>query len=887
MCSLCRAPNLRPEDFLCLDPTSQISSGESWRVSEQTASAEGEYQLPATDTVPASTATPVSIGGNSSVRGFVNSAGDQDWYAIQLTAGQSYTFALNGIGQGALADPFLRLLDASGGLVGSDDDSGPLTASRLTRTVNATGTYYLSAEGFGGSTGQYQLTAALGNSPYFPTISFDTIADYLTNTYWEISGVSPRHWGGTALTFNVQGLSPQRANLARAAFQEWSEVANLTFQETSGSANITVDDNDANGGAYANATTSGGLIQSASINVPPSWFGGSSAIDSYTFQTFIHEIGHTLGLGHSGPYNGSATYGIDNSYANDSWQASIMSYMDQSDAGTGSERFVMTPMMADIIAAQRLYGAATARPTDTIYGFGSTAGQIYDFSFYTQAPALTIYDSGGIDTLNASGYSQGQFISLIPGTFSNIGGLTGNIAIFRSSTIENARGGSGIDTIYGNDAANQLWGNAGADVLRGGLAVDTLVGGAQADTFVFDAVAFTDAQASVFDVLSDYDQGNGGAYNFTEGDELDLSVLLTAAHASGQATSSLARVLSDAATGVSNLQIDIDGLLNGVAWTTIARLDGIQTGHHVTVTFDSLDFELIVSSRVHIISDFNGDTRDDILWRRTDGSLMIFNMNGPQIISSALPGQIGTEWSVQGTADFNGDFYNDMLWRRTDGTVMLFEVVNNAVQKLTVVGQVGNEWQIAGPGDFNGDGFSDILWRRNDGTLLIFDMQGPQITSVAMPGNVGVEWQVVGTGDYNGDATSDLLWRRTDGAIMLFEMANNQAQKQTILGQVGNEWRVAGSGDFNGDGNDDIMWQRTDGALMIFDMGQSGIRSVVMAGQMGTDWHLEATGDYNGDQTGDLLWRHDQGSLQLFEMAQNQVQNSTIFGQVGLEWQIV
>ena len=91
---------------------------------------------------------------------------------------------------------------------------------------------------------------------------------------------------------------------------------------------------------------------------------------------------------------------------------SLMSYMAQSNYDGVTYRFTMTPMMADILAVQKLYGAANTRAGDTVYGFGSTAGSIYDFSTYPSAPALTIYDSGGTDTLNASGYGQNQLIDL-------------------------------------------------------------------------------------------------------------------------------------------------------------------------------------------------------------------------------------------------------------------------------------------------------------------------------------------------------------------------------------------------------------------------------------------------------------------------------------------
>src|SRR5215467_13691783 len=435
------------------------------------------------DTVAGSTGTSSTLSSGTSVRGFINSNGDQDWYAVTLTAGQTYTFALSGFGVGALSDSYLRLLNSSGTQVAFDDDNGPLANSLLTFTASTSGTYYISAQGYGTTTGQYLLTMNNGTTPYTPVVSVSDIADYLTNSYWELNGGTAHHWNVTTISYNVTGLSAARADLARLAFQEWSQVANLTFVETTGSAQITLDDTQS--GAFASSNYSNGIISSATVNVDPTWYGGSSAIDSYTLQTFIHEIGHALGLGHAGPYNGSATYGVDNTYADDTWQYTVMSYMAESNFGGASYRFTMTPMMADILAIQNLYGAPTTRAGDTVYGFGSTAGSMYDFSTYSTAPSLTIYDSGGTDTLNASGYSQNQVINLTGGSFSNVGGLVGNIGIYTTSVIENAIGGSGNDTITGNSVANALTGGGGNDALNGGAGDDTLDGGTGTDTAVY------------------------------------------------------------------------------------------------------------------------------------------------------------------------------------------------------------------------------------------------------------------------------------------------------------------------------------------------------------------------------------------------------------------
>ena len=166
-----------------------------------------------------------------------------------------------------------------------------------------------------------------------------------------------------------------------------------------------------------------------------------------------------------GPYNGSASYSTDATYADDTWQYSVMSYFSEDNYNGGSYRYVITPQEADIYAVDSIYGAASTRTGDTVYGFHDTGGSIYDFTAYTQAPALTIYDSGGTDTLDCSGYSAAQTIDLHPGSFSSVGGLVHNIGIATTTLIETAIGGSGADTLIANDLGCTLNGGAGNDTL--------------------------------------------------------------------------------------------------------------------------------------------------------------------------------------------------------------------------------------------------------------------------------------------------------------------------------------------------------------------------------------------------------------------------------------
>ena len=70
------------------------------------------------------TSTNASISVGDSFTGSLTS-GDADCISISLTAGISYQFDLLGLGSGggSLIDPYLRVYDANGNLVASNDDA--------------------------------------------------------------------------------------------------------------------------------------------------------------------------------------------------------------------------------------------------------------------------------------------------------------------------------------------------------------------------------------------------------------------------------------------------------------------------------------------------------------------------------------------------------------------------------------------------------------------------------------------------------------------------------------------------------------------------------------------------------------------------------------------
>jgi serralysin len=180
-----------------------------------------------------------------------------------------------------------------------------------------------------------------------------------------------------------------------------------------------------------------------------------------------------------------------------------------------------------------MYGAdLTTRTGDTVYGFNSNADRaVFDFTKNIN-PFLTIYDAGGHDTLDLSGFTHPSVLDLREGHFSsgfgeqanaellnsmydvnfsqslwnaiyegrtNIPGfLSDNIGIAYGTVIEDGATGSGNDVLIGNDVDNRLDGGAGSDVYTGN-------GGA--DTFVIGQAGYTDT-------ITDFQSGI---------DKLDLS----------------------------------------------------------------------------------------------------------------------------------------------------------------------------------------------------------------------------------------------------------------------------------------------------------------------------------------------------------------------------
>ncbi|HEX2544404.1 MAG TPA: M10 family metallopeptidase C-terminal domain-containing protein [Ramlibacter sp.] len=357
----------------------------------------------------------------------------------------------------------------------------------------------------GFETARWNFDDAIGSSRLAPA----GIGNSAVVTY-SFPSAQPAYAAANGDGASFLAFDPLQVAATRQVLASIEAMVRVDFVEVAGIGQVTFGNSAQAGGqsAYAyfpdhrytfSTTTQALLTATESDAAGDVWFNRNAAWSATDWQaggsgyaTLLHEIGHALGLKH--PFEGEDV--LDASY--DRTNFTVMAYTPAQHStivtvsGTPSSYSWLestvkprTLMPLDIVALQYLYGAnmATGAGNDT-YRWGTNE------EFFE-----TIWDAGGIDTLDCSNQVFGCAINLDDYTYSSIGlrrtneelrqGLDlpswfgeplavdvydgrNNLAIALDTVIENAVGGSGNDLITGNEAANVLTGGAGDDSIVGG-----------------------------------------------------------------------------------------------------------------------------------------------------------------------------------------------------------------------------------------------------------------------------------------------------------------------------------------------------------------------------------------------------------------------------------
>ncbi|TDH61097.1 VCBS repeat-containing protein [Dankookia rubra] len=184
--------------------------------------------------------------------------------------------------------------------------------------------------------------------------------------------------------------------------------------------------------------------------------------------------------------------------------------------------------------------------------------------------------------------------------------------------------------------------------------------------------------------------------------------------------------------------------------------------------------------QIRMTGDFSGDGHSDLLWfnppsaSSPDGSWSTASAEPRKIPPLGL-GQLAPfsiDFQLVGVGDFDGDGRDDILFRGTgNATVGVFRIEEpravtpggpEAPTQTVTFADPGPSWAVLGLADFDGDGRTDILWQHTNATgqvdtRTIWGAQGGELP------DPGADWSLVGTDDYNNDGRADLMWKHMSG----------------------------------------------------------------------------------------------------------------------------
>jgi len=346
---------------------------------------------------------------------------------------------------------------------------------------------------------------------------------------------------------NWMPLDDFEKDLVRSALNKISAYVDLTFQEVPYGGDIQFGMADLSSYEASGITrifSIGNVLTSAYVFFDrdlrlkrnEKFYSVDDAYTGWGVITIYHEIGHALGLKH--PFEGAYIL----SKKLDSHPYTIMSYTPgrvylphfyyDGKKITGELRLYSTPSFfspLDVEALQAKYGAnVNTNPEDNVYNPETTS----DSPFY-----LSLWDAGGVDTIDFSDIEQPCIVNLSDGTFSTIGAIsldeyvyhwtaklasqgadpqfaesyvrkfltdnfdrlyTGadNLAIVKGTIVENVKTGAGDDVVYDNVYDNVIETGDGDDVIYISGGYDEVYGGFGYDKVFVNA---TKSETSSYD----------------------------------------------------------------------------------------------------------------------------------------------------------------------------------------------------------------------------------------------------------------------------------------------------------------------------------------------------------------------------------------------------
>lgn len=575
------------------------------------------------------TAGSIEIGTNYE---YFETAGDSDYYAVTLEAGNVYTFThAGGVAGGTPVTgenlAAMTLYNSAGERV-TGFLYNPNGEVGITYLTQETGTYYLRVEpisnffGPPAQTGGYTIDVVGKPIEEFDPLDAINWASANNIDSVNVDGVETVYvyFGEAGENFGQEEVDGSGNPMATFGWQQYQidavmQVLNNEYAPITGLTYVQTDDQSI--AEFRLVTTTNQVFGArffpqdpgyddlqgvGSFNLLSGGFGSDpSSLDpgGFSYAVVLHEFGHAHGLAHPHDNGGGSEImlGVGASdqlglFDLNQGVYTVMSYNDGwithpsgervYSADTRGSGWSETLSAFDIAVLQARYGVHAHNDGATVY----TLTDVQEEASY-----MTIWDTSGTDVIRYDGALDVRIDLLAAtldysptggGVVSFVTGIYGGYTIANGVVIENATGGAGNDVLIGNAAGNVLTGNDGNDYLMGREGDDVLLGGNQDDELHGDEGNDTLDGGNGIDVAyggdgndringgngDDLINGGAGADLLTGGRGNDLFVFDTV---DGQMDTIL-----DFNGKTDNIQIEVDGSVSWLASSggAILQIDG-------------------------------------------------------------------------------------------------------------------------------------------------------------------------------------------------------------------------------------------------------------------------------------------------------------------------
>jgi hypothetical protein len=299
--------------------------------------------------------------------------------------------------------------------------------------------------------------------------------------------------------------------------------------------------------------------------------------------------------------------------------------------------------------------------------------------------------------------------------------------------------------------------------------------------------------------------------------------------------------------------------------------------------------------------DFNGDGKQDLVWRNHSGNPVVWQMNGLTVTArNTLSTALDSGSAIVGSGNFYGSGAGAILWADSLNRLSLWRVSNGSIQQACLLASgIDPGWSFLGIGDLNADGRDDVLWRAPDGSVHVYLMNGCgaiQTITLAVSANPG--WQFLGTGDVDTKTDAAIFWRDGgSGDVVLWRVKGTSVQATTLPAGSYASWNVAAVADFDGDGSTDLLWRSGDQTALWLINGTKFTAVAVTAAAgvftgndalfssgfdtnagrappLSSDWAILGATDVNGDGRADVVLADGQGNVSIWQMQGASIQAS-------------